>query len=144
MVKNPSAMLETQVQFLGWEDPLEKGNTTHSSILPGESRGQTSLPGYSPWGHINYSLPDSSIHGDSPGKNIGVGCCSLLQGILLTYKDWATKHTPTCFMYLWNARCILYLKHISIRTSHISSAQWPHVARGGPHTGRHSFTNISQ
>ena len=26
MVKNPSAMLETQVQFLGQEDPLEKGN----------------------------------------------------------------------------------------------------------------------
>ena len=24
---------ETQVQFLGWEDPLEKGMVTHSSIL---------------------------------------------------------------------------------------------------------------
>ena len=144
MVKNPSAMLETQVQFLGQEDPLEKGNTTHSSISPGESGGQTSLPGYSPWGHMNYSLPDSSIHGDSPGKNIGVGCRSLLQGVFLTYKFWATKHTPTCFMYLWNARCILYLKHISIRTSHISRAQWPHVAGGSPHTGRHSFTDISQ
>ena len=80
-------MLETQVQFLGREDPLEKGNTTHSSILPEESHGQTSLPGYSPWDHINYSLLDSSVHGDSPGKNIGVGCCSLLQGIFVTHKD---------------------------------------------------------
>ena len=26
-------MLETQVQFLGWEDPLEKGTATRSSIL---------------------------------------------------------------------------------------------------------------
>ena len=26
-------MQETQVQFLGWEDPLEKGQATHSSIL---------------------------------------------------------------------------------------------------------------
>ena len=26
-------MQETLVQFLGWEDPLEKGKTTHSSIL---------------------------------------------------------------------------------------------------------------
>ena len=26
-------MLETEVQFLGWEDPLEKEMTTHSSIL---------------------------------------------------------------------------------------------------------------
>ena len=33
MVKNLPAMWETQVQFLGWEDPLEKGLTNHSSIL---------------------------------------------------------------------------------------------------------------
>ena len=33
MVKNPPAMWETWVQSLGWEDPLEKGMTTHSSIL---------------------------------------------------------------------------------------------------------------
>ena len=33
MVKNLPAMQETQVQSLGWEDPLEKGMTTHSSIL---------------------------------------------------------------------------------------------------------------
>ena len=33
MVKNLPAMQETQVQFLDWEDPLEKGITTHSSIL---------------------------------------------------------------------------------------------------------------
>ena len=29
-------------------------------------------------------LPDSSVHGDSPGKNTGVGCHALLQGIFLT------------------------------------------------------------
>ena len=33
LVKNPPAMQETSVQFLGWEDPLEKGKATHSSIL---------------------------------------------------------------------------------------------------------------
>ena len=33
MVKNPSAMQETWVQSLGWEDPLEEGMATHSSIL---------------------------------------------------------------------------------------------------------------
>ena len=27
---------------------------------------------------MDYSLPDSSVHGDSPGKNILVGCHSLL------------------------------------------------------------------
>ena len=33
LVKNLPAMQETQVQFLGQEDPLEKGMATHSSIL---------------------------------------------------------------------------------------------------------------
>ena len=33
MVKNLPAVLETWVQFLGQEDPLEKGMATHSSIL---------------------------------------------------------------------------------------------------------------
>ena len=33
MVKNLPAMQETQVQSLGWEDPLKKGMATHSSIL---------------------------------------------------------------------------------------------------------------
>ena len=33
VVKNLPAMQETPVRFLGWEDPLEKGKVTHSSIL---------------------------------------------------------------------------------------------------------------
>ena len=33
MVKNPPAMWETWVRYLGWEDPLKKGMATHSSIL---------------------------------------------------------------------------------------------------------------
>ena len=33
VIKNLPAVKETQVQSLGWEDPLEKGMATHSSIL---------------------------------------------------------------------------------------------------------------
>ena len=33
LLKNPPAMQETLVQFLGWEDPLEEGMATHSSVL---------------------------------------------------------------------------------------------------------------
>ena len=33
LVKNLPAMWETWFRFLGWEDPLEKGKATHSSIL---------------------------------------------------------------------------------------------------------------
>ena len=43
--------LETGVQSLDEEDPLEEEIATHSSFLPGESHVQRSLAGYSPWGH---------------------------------------------------------------------------------------------
>ena len=32
-VKNPATMQETQIQFLGWEDPVEKEMAIHSNIL---------------------------------------------------------------------------------------------------------------
>ena len=49
MVKNPPAMWETWVQSLGWEDSLEEGMATHSSILALENpQGQRSLASYSP------------------------------------------------------------------------------------------------
>ena len=50
-VKNLPAMQKIQVQSLGWEDLLEKGIATHSSILAREFHGQRSLAGYSPWSH---------------------------------------------------------------------------------------------
>ena len=46
LVKNP-AIQETWVQSLGWEDPLEEGLEPTPVFLPGESRGQRSLVGYS-------------------------------------------------------------------------------------------------
>ena len=43
LVKNLPAMQEIPVQFVGWEDPLEKGKATHSGILawriPGTGHG---------------------------------------------------------------------------------------------------------
>ena len=50
VVKNLPAMQETQVQSLGWEDPLEKGVATPSSILAWRIPWKRSLAGYSPWG----------------------------------------------------------------------------------------------
>ena len=49
MVNNMPVMQETQVQSLGWEDPLEKGMTP--VFLPGEFHGRRSLVGYRPRGH---------------------------------------------------------------------------------------------
>ena len=47
MVTNLPAIHETWVQSLGWEDPLEKGMATHSSILAW--RIPWTEVGYSPW-----------------------------------------------------------------------------------------------
>ena len=51
MVKNLSAVRETQIGSLGREDPLEREWLPTPVFLPGESHGQRNLVGYSPWGH---------------------------------------------------------------------------------------------
>ena len=51
MVKNLLALQETWVWSLAWEDPLEKGMATHSSILAGRIPWTEEPVGYSPWGH---------------------------------------------------------------------------------------------
>ena len=50
MVKNLSAIQETQVQSKGREDTLEKGMATHSSILAWRIPWTEELVGYSLWG----------------------------------------------------------------------------------------------
>ena len=42
---------ESVCSSLDWEDRLEKGMTTHASVLAWKSHGERSLVGYSPWGH---------------------------------------------------------------------------------------------
>ena len=50
-VKSLPAMQQTQVQFLGQEDPLENKWQPSPIFLPGKSHGQRSLAGYCLWGH---------------------------------------------------------------------------------------------
>ena len=49
------------------------------------------------------SLPGSSVHGDSPGKNTGLGCHFLLQGIFLTQGSNRVSYV-SCF-----GRQVVYL-----------------------------------
>ena len=64
-------MQETQVQSLGWEDPLEKGMETHSSILAWEI-SWTSLAGYSPWGCKELGMTER-LNNNSDGYTARVG-----------------------------------------------------------------------
>ena len=57
--------------------PLEKEISMHVLCLVAQSCLTLCNP-------VNCSPPGSSVHGDSPGKNTGVGCHALLQGIFLT------------------------------------------------------------
>ena len=67
IVKCLLTMRKTRVQSLGREDHLCVCLVTQSCPTL--------------CGPMDYSPPGSSVHGDSPGKNIGVGCHALLQGI---------------------------------------------------------------
>ena len=77
LVKNLSAMQKTSVWFLGWEDALEKGMATHSSILAWRI----------PWT-------------EEPGRQQSMGLqrvrCQWLTLSLLSYKYW------TIMLYTWN------------------------------------------
>ena len=55
LVKNLPALQETQIQSLGWEDPLEKKWLLTPVFLPGESHRQRSVAGYNPWGRKSLS-----------------------------------------------------------------------------------------
>ena len=46
---------QTWVRSLGWKDPLEKDMQPIPVFLPGKSHWQTSLMGYSPWGHKSWT-----------------------------------------------------------------------------------------
>ena len=58
MVKNLLAVQETEVQYLGWKDPLEKRIATKSSILAWRIPWTEELVGKSPWGHKELDMTE--------------------------------------------------------------------------------------
>ena len=104
VVKNLPEMWETWVWSLDWEDPLEKGTQypglensldreTWQTTVHGVTKSRTCLSDFqihcvlatqlclTLCDTMDCSSPGSSVHEDSPGKNTGVGCHALLQGI---------------------------------------------------------------
>ena len=56
LVKNPPAMQETPVQFLGWEDPWRKERLPIPALWPRESHGLYSPRGHRVVGHERVAL----------------------------------------------------------------------------------------
>ena len=90
LVKNLPTMQETWVPFLGWEDTLEKGKATHSSILAWLC---------SPWGHT--WLSNFHFHVS----------LSLHWRWILTH--WTTREVPQFFIYLF-IYLLTYFIYLSI------------------------------
>ena len=97
-------MQETQVQSLGWEDPLEEEMATHSSILAQEV----------PW-----TVAHQASLWDFPSKNTGVGCHFLLQGIFPTQGSYPCPlHWQIDSLPLSHQGCQrIYIGH---KTNHMS------------------------
>ena len=55
-------MQETQIWFLGWEDPWKRAWQPTPVFLPGESHGQKSPAGYSPWGRKELDTTEETEH----------------------------------------------------------------------------------
>ena len=80
MVKNLLAVQEAWVQSLGQEDPWRREWEPTPVFLPGESHGQRSLAGYSPWGfsgqeywsRLPFSSPGIFL---TQGLNVGLLRC---------------------------------------------------------------------
>ena len=65
IVKNFPVMLETRVQSLGWDNPLEREMATHSGILAWRIPW-TEEPGglYGPWGHEELDTTERLTHNE--------------------------------------------------------------------------------
>ena len=72
------------------------------------------------WDPMDRSLPGSSVHGSLQGKNTGVGCHALLQGIFLTQvlNPWYLLHLlpHRQILYCWASRKAQYIQHTHTHT----------------------------
>ena len=119
LVKNPPAFQETLVQFLGREDPLKKGQATHSSTLGlplwlswWRIRLQCRRPGFDPWvGKIPWRRQRLPISVFCPGE---------FQGL---YSPWSHKESDMTEQLSLKTPCTKInsklIKHLNIGTKAI-------------------------
>ena len=120
MVKHLSAMLGTQVQSLGQEDPLEKERATHSSTLPGKCHGWRNLEGHSPWGCKQWDtterLSDFAFTFRNPGLSQSDNDISLATRKWQVHLTrWGMKKNFGEIFYLWRKS---YEKNILVSSKH--------------------------
>ena len=91
LVKNPSAVQETWVRSLCWEDPLEEAWQPSPVFLPGESHGQRSLAGCSLWGCKESDIAQRSIGGLPGGASSKESACKCRRHRRRGFHPWVGK-----------------------------------------------------
>ena len=79
---------------------------------------------------MDCSLPGSSVHGDSPGKNARVGCHALLQGTFPT--QGLNPGLPHCRWILYNKSLLMKVKEESEKVSLKLNIQKIKIMASGP------------
>ena len=90
MVTNLPAMQETQVQFLGWEYPLEKRMATQSSILVWKILWKEDPGSYSSWGHKDLDMTEQLKH--RPHLTFDFSSVQSLSHVWLFGTPWTARH----------------------------------------------------
>ena len=130
MIKNLPAMQETQVQSLGWKDPLEKGMTTHSSILAWripwteEPSGLQSM-GLQRVGH-NWVTNTCFLVFPISANDMAVHSCYLNK--FKSHPSFFFSHSTSDLPFTFYCQCVSYLSvvchfhscHLSTDSCHLS------------------------
>ena len=104
-------MQEAQkMQFLslGWEDPLSRKWQPTPVFLPGDSHGQRSLVGYSPWGHKELDMPEVTEHACMHAYNTCMDLCVVLCVCASVCADLCViLCVCVCvWIYVWSCVCV--------------------------------------
>ena len=108
LVNNPPAMRETSVWSMGWKDPLEKGMTTHPSILAWRIPWTIPSMGSQRVGHDWVTFTFTYQHRQELSNLLKVWIESkwAKEGVTLTFFSWTVKSIYSSPLSLWIPRLI--------------------------------------
>ena len=114
---------ETRVQSLDQKDPLEEEMATHPSTLAGESHGQRSLVGYSPWSRKEWDMTEP----------LNTHTNSVVEGAL-QFPESLTQHDSVLTETGWSGRGQVPLppahRSCSVRVTG-KRTEWPKYTHSG-------------
>ena len=90
-------------EFWVWKTPWRRKGQPIPVFLPGESHGQRSLAGYSPWGHIKSDMSEATQHSTNLILNFRlkiISTLSIYKQPMKYIKQFQRLQLPQCFKFL--------------------------------------------